>query len=339
MSLEERRRKALFVCYDGGVVVDGKLSPYIIRALSTIVERSDFEPVLLKRGATVDDDVIESLTKEGIFFEDVFDTLEENEDYNRKRSFLVSTNVEDAKYAGTYAIRSFLIASFSDVVDLCLSSDVILSDNWMTVCSYLTNDEALKPRIANVKRSTKETDISLYLNLDGRGDSDISTGIGFFDHMLEQLAKHGRFDIKLSVEGDLDVDEHHTIEDVAIVLGSAMKKALGDRRGIDRFGFDLIVMDEVLVTIALDLSNRTELLWEADKFTRDYIGDFPTDMFRHFFKSFADSAGATMFVAIDNVGNNHHMAEAIFKGFGRALRHGVKRVYGDTCLPSTKGSL
>lgn len=193
-------------------------------------------------------------------------------------------------------------------------------------------------RIANVQRKTKETDIRVKLNLDGNGKSKINTGIGFFDHMLEGFSKHGFFDLELNCEGDLEVDCHHTIEDCGIVLGSAIHEALGDKKGIKRFGSCILPMDETLALCAVDLSGRPYLVFDGE-FTVEKIGDMDTEMVKEFFYAVSYSAGMNLHMKVLTPGNNHHMAEAMFKAFARALDEAVNtdpRIEG---ILSTKGSL
>jgi imidazoleglycerol-phosphate dehydratase/histidinol-phosphatase len=186
------------------------------------------------------------------------------------------------------------------------------------------------------ERKTNETDIQLQLNIDGTGKSSINTGLAFFDHMLDQLARHGGMDIELTVKGDLEVDEHHTIEDTAIALGEAFSKALGSKRGIERYGFCL-PMDDCLAQVSLDFGGRNWLVWEAE-FKREMIGKMPTEMFYHFFKSFSDGAKANLNIKAEGV-NEHHKIEAIFKAFAKAIKMAVKRDLDKMILPTTKGSL
>lgn len=193
-------------------------------------------------------------------------------------------------------------------------------------------------RKASIKRNTRETDISIHLNLDGTGQSEIKTGLNFFDHMLEQIARHGLIDLEILCDGDLEVDEHHSIEDTAIALGQAIRKAISDNKaGIQRYGFAL-PMDEAQANVAIDLSDRPFLEWNV-KLKREYVGDFPTEMLEHFFYSLAMNARATLHVSADGK-NEHHMIEAIFKGFAKALRFSVsrnERIKG--ILPTTKGTI
>ena len=196
-----------------------------------------------------------------------------------------------------------------------------------------------KGRIGSASRRTGETDISASVGLDGRGTASIETGVGFFDHMLDQLARHGRFDIELRAKGDLHVDFHHTVEDSGIVLGTAFAEALGDKRGIERFGDCHAVMDDCLTRVAIDISGRPYLAWKVD-FTRDKLGEMDTELFAEFFRAFSQAAGITLHVNNLAGENNHHRAESCFKGLAVALRRAVK-IDERTAeqLPSTKGVL
>jgi imidazoleglycerol-phosphate dehydratase len=194
-------------------------------------------------------------------------------------------------------------------------------------------------RIATVNRRTSETDVSVTVNLDGTGQRAISTGIGFYDHMLEQLARHGLFDLEVKTVGDLHIDAHHTVEDTAIALGEALRKALGDRAGISRYGHAHIPMDETLARVALDISGRPFLVWKV-AFTQSRLGEMDTELFWHVFHSLAQAAGITLHAEILYGQNNHHMAEGLFKALARALRQAVEidpRQAG--AIPSTKGTL
>ena len=191
-------------------------------------------------------------------------------------------------------------------------------------------------RRASVSRKTRETDITVNVDLDGIGDSSVETGLHFFDHMLTQLVHHGSIALQLRCQGDLAVDEHHTVEDTAIVLGEALRTALGDKRGIGRYGFAL-PMDESRAIVLLDFGGRSELVWDV-AFTREYVGDMPTELFRHFFKSLSDAMGANLYVQARGE-NNHHLAESIFKAFARTLKQAVRRNVFTYELPSSKGLL
>jgi imidazoleglycerol-phosphate dehydratase len=203
----------------------------------------------------------------------------------------------------------------------------------------MTGPGELSMRQATVERHTKETRISASVFLDGEGNYDVSTGIGFLDHMLEQLSRHSLMDISLKAEGDLHVDQHHTTEDSAIVLGQAFSKALGERKGITRYGAALIPMDETLTRVALDASNRPYLIWKVD-FTRDKLGEMDTELFREWFQAFAQHGGLTLHVETIYGLNNHHIVESSFKGLARALRQAIEiDPRKADSVPSTKGQL
>jgi len=208
----------------------------------------------------------------------------------------------------------------------------LATTEWEAIYRFLK----LEQRQISFERNTHETQIKLTLNLDGTGKSSIQTGIAFFDHMLDQLARHGQMDIALNVAGDLQVDEHHTIEDTAIALGEAFGKALGNKLGIERYAF-VLPMDDCLAQVALDFGGRSWLVWEAD-FKREMIGQMPTEMFYHFFKSFCDGAKANLNIKAEGI-NEHHKIEAIFKAFAKAIRAAVRRDPDRMILPSTKGIL
>jgi imidazoleglycerol-phosphate dehydratase/histidinol-phosphatase len=203
-------------------------------------------------------------------------------------------------------------------------------ESWDSIAHFLVN----RPRQATVTRKTRETDIRVSVDLDAGGSSQVSTGIGFFDHMLDQLASHGGFRLELACQGDLEIDEHHTVEDCALALGQALNQALGDRRGIGRYGF-LLPMDESLAQVAIDLSGRPAFVFEAD-FPRERVGELSTEMVRHFFASLSQSLGAALHLKVRGE-NTHHMVEALFKGAGRALRPALQRQGNE--MPSTKGTL
>ncbi|NNE48084.1 MAG: imidazoleglycerol-phosphate dehydratase HisB [Rhodothermales bacterium] len=200
-----------------------------------------------------------------------------------------------------------------------------------------TAREILFPeRVGTIDRRTAETNVSIRVNLDGDGVADIKTGLGFFDHMLEQIARHSGADISIAVSGDLNIDEHHTIEDTAIGLGQAFAQAIGDKRGVERYAF-VLPMDDALARVAFDWSGRSWLVWDA-KFRREMIGDMPTEMFIHFFKSFSDAARCNINIAVEGE-NEHHMIESVFKAFGRCIRQASSRREDDDRIPSTKGVL
>jgi imidazoleglycerol-phosphate dehydratase len=193
-------------------------------------------------------------------------------------------------------------------------------------------------RSAEVSRQTKETRVKISLNLDGTGKSSPETGVGFFNHMLDLFARHSLIDLTVNAEGDLEVDHHHTVEDVGIVLGQVLEKALGDKRGINRYGWAILPMDETLAQVALDLSGRAAFVYNV-RFTSGTIGDFPTELVEEFFKAFANSARMNLHITVPYGANNHHIAEAIFKATARALRQAVTQDPRSNEVPSTKGSL
>jgi imidazoleglycerol-phosphate dehydratase / histidinol-phosphatase len=216
------------------------------------------------------------------------------------------------------------------IAGLRLRTDRGPGETWADIANRLAAFE----RIGRVERRTKETDVKVAVNLDQEAPITIATGIGFFDHMLEQIAKHGGFSLQLSCEGDLHIDEHHTVEDCALALGQALKTALGDKRGIQRYGF-LLPMDEALAQVAIDLSGRPYFVFEG-QFGRDQVGELPTELVPHFFRSLAETLGAAINLKVEGE-NTHHMIEACFKGVGRALRQAIRIT--DASLPSTKGAL
>lgn len=206
------------------------------------------------------------------------------------------------------------------------------SRSWQKIYEFLKGGA----RTASVTRTTKETDITVEVNLDGTGKAEINTGLNFFNHMLEQIAKHGSIDLTINAKGDLHIDEHHTIEDTAITLGEAIAKALGDKKGIERYGFCL-PMDDALAQVAIDFGGRNWIVWEAE-FTREKVGDVPTEMFYHFFKSFSDAAKCNLNIKAEG-DNEHHKIEAIFKAFAKAIKMAAKRDLSNMQMPSTKGVL
>ena len=241
-----------------------------------------------------------------------------NPNYDIANSYVIGDRETDRQFAQNIGCKS-----------LILSDEGV---SWAKIAELLFAGE----RTAEVKRTTKETDIYIKVCLDGTGRCDISTGLGFFDHMLEQIGKHSGSDLTIRVKGDLNVDEHHTIEDTAIALGEALLKALGDKRGIERYGFCL-PMDDCLCQVALDFGGRAWLVYDA-KFTREKIGDMPTEMFLHFFKSLSDAARMNLNIKAEGE-NEHHKIEGIFKALARSLKMAVKRDVEHFELPSSKGVL
>ena len=260
-----------------------------------------------------------------------------NKNYDLENSYVIGDRLTDMELALNLGAKGIFISNDEKLVEMEISENLnnsisLKTTKWNDIYSFLK----LKQRVVTKKRVTNETKINLDQNLDGNGESDINTGIAFFDHMLNQIARHGNMDIKLSVHGDLEVDEHHTIEDTAIILGEAFYSALGEKIGIERYGFSL-PMDDCLAQVSIDFGGRNWLVWEAD-FKREMIGKMPTEMFMHFFKSFSDGAKANINIKAEG-SNEHHKIEAIFKAFAKAIKFAIKRDPNKMILPTTKGSL
>nr|WP_321450457.1 bifunctional histidinol-phosphatase/imidazoleglycerol-phosphate dehydratase HisB [uncultured Carboxylicivirga sp.] len=258
-------------------------------------------------------------------------------DYDLEGSFVIGDRITDVQLAKNLGCKAVLLQgkeagekmlAEAGLTEVC----ALLTDQWNEVAAFLFKSE----RSAEVVRSTAETSIKVAVNLDGSGKCNISTGLNFFDHMLEQIGRHSGCDLTVEVKGDLHVDEHHTMEDTAIVLGEAFKKALGDKRGIERYGFCL-PMDDCLAQVAIDFGGRPWLVWETE-FKREMIGDTPTEMFHHFFKSFSDAAACNLNIKAEG-GNEHHKIEGIFKALARAIRAAIRKDPYNDQLPSTKGML
>jgi imidazoleglycerol-phosphate dehydratase/histidinol-phosphatase len=260
--------------------------------------------------------------------------------YDLENSFVIGDRLTDIELAKNLGAKGIFINDDTQlgtgeitVKREALDSSIALESNdWEKIYEFLK----LKERTSEIIRKTNETDIYIKLNLDGTGKSDIKTGLAFFDHMLDQLARHGQMDLTIKVNGDLEVDEHHTIEDTGIALGEVFYTALGNKLGIERYGFCL-PMDDCLAQVAIDFGGRNWLVWEAD-FKRERVGDMPTEMFHHFFKSFTDGAKANLNIKAEGT-NEHHKIEAIFKAFAKAIKMSVKQDVEKMVLPSTKGML
>ncbi len=354
-------KRILFIDRDGTLVeephdeqVDAlekiRFKPGVFRWLSFLREKTDFLFVMVSNQDGLGTDafpedtfwpshnfILEALRGEGITFDDIlidshFPT--DNAPTRKPQTGLVKKYMDNADYdlAHSYVIGDRdTDALFAQNIG-CKA--VILNDHttWKEAAEQIFDGE----RTAHITRTTKETDISVSVTLDGTGKADISTGLGFFDHMLEQIARHGQMDLIIHTKGDLHVDEHHTIEDTALALGQCLLEALGTKRGIERYGFSL-PMDDCHAHVCLDFGGRPWLIWKT-AFHRERIGDVPTEMFYHFFKSLSDAARMNLYIEADG-DNEHHKAEAIFKALARALRAAVRR---DIChyeLPSTKGTL
>ena len=343
--------------------------PRVFQSLAYVAARLDFEWVMVTNQDGMgtpsfpaetfwpaQHKIIQALANDGIRFDEVcIDTsLPEEQrptrkpgtamltryttgDYDLAHSYVIGDRLTDVQLAANLGCRAIYFAPAATGVAEVEAAGLApvceaVTDDWWQVAQILCGGT----RRVSLSRRTAETDIQVSLNLDGTGRTQIHTGLGFFDHMLDQLGRHSGVDLRVDVAGDLQVDEHHTIEDTALVLGEAFARALGDKRGIARYGFSL-PMDDALCRVALDFGGRPWLVWKA-RFRREKIGDMPTEMFLHFFKSFSDAA--RMNLHIEAVGTNeHHKIEGIFKAFARALKMAVKRDVTDSTLPSTKGSL
>lgn len=346
--------------------------PKVFTYLGKIAKELDFELVMITNQdglgtAAFPEDtfwpvhnfIIEAFKNEGVLFSEVFIDRtfpEDNADtrkpgtgllkkyfdaeYNMQQSFVIGDRLTDMELAKNLGVKGIFIDDKTElgtdeitVSENSLDDYIALTTNdWEKIYEFLKLDS----RTANIFRKTKETDIQVELNLDGTGVANINTGLKFFDHMLDQLARHGQMDLKIKVEGDLEVDEHHTIEDTAIALGELFAKTLGDKLGIERYGFCL-PMDDCLAQVAIDFGGRNWLVWDAE-FKREKVGDMPTEMFHHFFKSFSDGAKANLNIKAEGT-NEHHKIEAVFKAFAKSIKMAVKRDVEKMVLPSTKGVL
>lgn len=264
----------------------------------------------------------------------------QNTDYDLFNSFVIGDRLTDVQLAINLGCKAIWInndeklggTEVDDDTENLRKSVALETQSWKDIFSFL----ALPPRKVSHSRNTNETKITVAVNLDGNGSADIRTGIGFFDHMLEQVGKHAGIDLKIKCEGDLHIDEHHTIEDIAIAFGEAILQALGNKIGTERYGY-MLPMDDCLAQAAIDFGGRSWLVWEAD-FNREKIGEMPTEMFYHFFKSFSDAAKCNLNIKAEGI-NEHHKIEAIFKAFARAIKMAIRREPGNNSLPTTKGIL
>ncbi|BEG98939.1 histidine biosynthesis bifunctional protein HisB [Bacteroides sedimenti] len=341
--------------------------PKVFRNLGFIRSKLDFEFVMVTNQDGLGTDsfpehtfwpahnkMLKAFENEGITFDDILidPSMPEEKSPNRKPgigmmgkylqegaydlagSFVIGDRITDVQLAKNIGCKAIFMQDSTDELkrkgleDVC----VLVTADWDRVTEFLFAGE----RTAQVQRTTKETDILIKINLDGSGTCNISTGLGFFDHMLEQIGKHSGMDLTIRVKGDLEVDEHHTIEDTAIALGECIYKALGSKRGIERYGYCL-PMDDCLCQVALDFGGRPWLVWDAE-FKREKIGEMPTEMFLHFFKSLSDAAKMNLNIKAEGQ-NEHHKIEGIFKALARALKMAIKRDIYHFELPSTKGML
>lgn len=370
-------KKILFLDRDGTLIVEPptdyqvdsleklEFLPKVFQCLAKVVQEMDYELVMITNQDGLGTDsfpedtfwpahnkTIKAFENEGIHFSNVFidRTFPEDNaptrkpgtallteylegDYDLANSIVVGDRLSDIRLAKNLGAKGIWIsndktADLGDLTETC----VLITLDWQEIYEFLK----LPYRVATVKRITKETEIAITLNLDGQGKSDISTGLGFFDHMLAQLARHSGCDLTVNAKGDLHIDEHHTIEDTAITLGEVFYKALGSKRGIERYGYCL-PMDDCLAQVALDFGGRNWLVWEAE-FKREKVGDMPTEMFAHFFKSFSDAAKCNLNIKAEGI-NEHHKIESIFKAFAKAIKMAVRRDLHFDQLPTTKGVL
>jgi len=304
--------------------------------------------------------ILKNLESEGIFFKDVlidktfpkdnastrkpgvgmFTEYLNNTEYDLANSFVIGDRITDVQLAKNLGCKAIWLnndpdlggTEISDAIKDLHSTIALETTDWKKIYEFLK----LGNRVVNHERNTNETKIGVELNLDGTGKTEIKTGLNFFDHMLDQLGRHSGADLKITVNGDLHIDEHHTIEDTAIALGEAFAKALGNKAGINRYGF-LLPMDDSLAQVAIDFGGRSWLVWDA-KFSREKIGDMPTEMFYHFFKSFSDAAKCNLNIKVEG-DNEHHKIESIFKALAKSIKMAVKRDVENMQLPTTKGIL
>lgn len=349
--------------------------PMVFKYLSRILEEMDYELVMVTNQDGLGTEsfsedtfwpahnkMMKALTNEGIYFKEVLIDRSFPEDnaptrkprtglltaymnskeYDLANSFVIGDRLSDIELAKNLGAKGIWISDVSEFEgELTLESKeltetcVVKVGGWKEIYQFL-NGQTSQERKSTVHRKTNETDITIGLELDGNGKSENDTGIGFFDHMLDQLAKHSGCNLTVKATGDLHIDEHHTIEDVGIAIGQAFREALGDKRGINRYGHFLLPMDEALAQVAIDFSGRPWLVWQAE-YSREKVGGMPTEMFEHFFKSFSDSSQCNLNIKVEGK-NEHHKIEATFKAFAKAIKMAVQKD-GTDDLPSTKGML
>jgi imidazoleglycerol-phosphate dehydratase / histidinol-phosphatase len=362
------KKRVLFIDRDGTLVIEPPIDyqldsleklvyyPGVFQNLATIAAQMDYELVMVTNqdglGTSsfpedtfwpVQNKIIEAFANEGIRFSDVLiDRTFPHENaptrkpgigmltkyihgmYDLENSYVIGDRETDVQLAKNLGCKSIYMGGEPS------ANAELNTTSWAEINSYLKQNH----RKHKVHRVTNETDILVDVNLDGKGKSSIDTGLPFFDHMLDQLARHGGIQLEIKVKGDLQIDEHHTIEDTAIALGEAIGNALGSKKGIERYGF-LLPMDECLAQVAIDFGGRPWIVWDAT-FTREKIGDMPTEMFYHFFKSFSDHAKCNLNIKVEG-DNEHHKIESIFKAFAKAIKMAINHTGGG--IPSTKGTL
>ncbi|MDR1720472.1 MAG: bifunctional histidinol-phosphatase/imidazoleglycerol-phosphate dehydratase HisB [Dysgonamonadaceae bacterium] len=369
-------KRALFIDRDGTLIIEPAIDyqidsleklefvPKVIRNLYFLRTKTDFELVMVSNqdgmgtSAFPEDTfwpahnkLLKTLENEGIRFDDILIDCSLPEDnaptrkprtgmlgkylsggYDLPNSFVIGDRQTDVELAKNLGCKAILLNDAGCLPETLVDTCVLATTDWDKITAFLLAGE----RFASHRRTTGETDCLVEINLDGTGKCDIRTGLHFFDHMLEQIGRHGGLDLKIHVTGDLETDEHHTIEDTGITLGEALFQALGSKRGIERYGFCL-PMDDCLCTVALDFGGRSWLVWET-AFHREKIGDVPTEMFFHFFKSLSDAARMNLHIRAEG-SNEHHKIESIFKSFAKALKAAVKRDIFHYEIPSSKGFL
>ena len=362
-------KKVLFIDRDGTILTEPAdeqidsfkkmdFLPNVISALHKIAAETEYELVMVSNQdglgtksfpartfQPVHDLMLKILSNEGIVFSDIHidPTMPEKNastrkpgiamlgkyfdgNYNLPGSFVIGDRLSDLKLAKNLGCQAIYVNTKTN------KNAVLTTVDWEKIYQFLVN----QPRQAEVHRKTRETDICIYLNLDGSGKAKIKSKLGFLNHMLELFSKHSGIDLEADIKGDLKVDEHHTIEDTAIVLGKAINQALGKKLKIERYGF-LLPMDDARAETAIDFSGRPYLVWKV-KFKTKKVGDVPTDLFEHFFKSFCDHAGCNLYVKAKGK-NDHHKIESIFKSLARATKNALRRSSSETGIPSTKGTL
>lgn len=361
-------KKVLFIDRDGTLVIEPPIDlqldslekleffPGVFSGLGKIARELDYELVMVTNQdglgtASFPEDtfwpaqnkIIQAFENEGIRFSEVLidrsfpqDNLPTRKpgtgmlthyikgNYDLSNSYVIGDRLTDVQLAENLGCKSIFIGKDCDLATLC-------ETRWDAIYSFLKQ----KPRTGSVVRKTNETNISVTVNLDDNSKTTINTGLAFFDHMLDQVSRHGEIGLEIEVKGDLEVDEHHTIEDTALALGDAFLQALGSKKGIERYGF-LLPMDDCLAQVGIDFGGRPWLVWDAD-FKREKIGEMPTEMFLHFFKSFTDTAKCNLNIKAEGT-NEHHKIEAIFKAFAKAIRMAVSKT-NNYNIPSTKGTL
>jgi len=361
-------KKVLFIDRDGTLVIEPPIDyqldsldklefyPYVFQYLARIAQELDYELVMVSNQDGLGTDsfpedtfwpsqhkIITAFKNEGVVFSNILIDKSFPEDnaptrkpgtallnayiygnYDLANSFVIGDRESDMQLAANLKAQGIFIGASNDYAALSTKS-------WKDIYQFLK----VKPRISTVRRKTKETEIKVSINLDGQGIANLDSGLGFYDHMLEQIARHGNIDIEVKIQGDLEIDEHHTIEDSALALGQAFAEALGNKKGIERYGF-LLPMDDCLAQVALDFGGRPWLVWDVE-FKREKIGDMPTEMFMHFFKSFSDAAKCNLNIQASGT-NEHHKIESIFKAFAKSIKMAIGKT-SNYAIPSTKGIL